>query len=325
MAALALAGGAVSLGTRTLGARLQARETRAASAFPALGRLVPVGAGVIHAETILPGGSGQSPGHGRDVVLIHGASGNTRDFTFALGGALAARGYRVTAFDRPGLGWSSDMGLAGLAPAGQARAIAEAARTLGIRAPIVLGQSYGASVALAWGLDAAEILRPSALVLVSGAALPWEGGLGLRYDLLSSRLGLAAALPLATAFTTQTRIAREIAAIFAPEPVPPGYGAHIGAELTLRRAVMRVNLLQVARLKLHLQTMAPRYPDLHLPVEMVHGTADGIVPPQIHAAPLLGILPDATLDMIEGAGHMPHHTRADRVIAAIARAAGRSA
>lgn len=330
MAALAIAGGAVSLGTRTLGARLYAREAEAAAAFPAMGQLVPVETGVIHAEMILPvpsgapSPSGPALGHGRDVVLIHGASGNTRDFTFALGGALAAVGYRVTAFDRPGLGWSSDMGLAGIPPAGQARAIAQAARSLGITAPIVLGQSYGASVALAWALDAGDILQPSALVLVSGASLPWEGGLGMRYDLLSSRIGLAAALPLATAFTTQSRIAREIAAIFAPEPVPPGYAAHIGAELTLRRAVMRVNLLQVARLKPHLQAMAPRYPDLRMPVEMVHGTADMIVPPQIHAAPLLQILPGAALDMIDGAGHMPHHTRPDRVIAAIARAANRS-
>ena len=319
MATLALAGGA--LGAHKLGTRLAAREAEAAASFPALGQMVAVGRGVVHAEMVLPAPAGA----GRDVVLIHGASGNTRDFTFALSGALAQTGYRVTAFDRPGLGWSSDLGPEGLSPAGQARAIAQAARTLGITAPIVLGQSYGGSVALAWALEAADILQPSALVVVSGAAMPWEGGLGLRYDLLSSRLGLATAMPLATAFTTEARIAREIAAIFAPEPVPEGYGAYIGAKLTLRRTVMRTNLLQVARLKPHLQAMSQRYPDLALPVEIVHGTADLIVPPQIHAAPLMQALPHGAIDMIDGAGHMPHHTRPDRVIAAIARAATRSA
>ncbi|MFT4149523.1 MAG: alpha/beta hydrolase [Paracoccaceae bacterium] len=308
LAALAF-GGAFSVA-----ARAAARESEAATAFPAMGQLVPVGRGHVHAHM---------QGQGRDLVLIHGASGNTRDFTFRLAGELA-RDFRVTAFDRPGLGWSTDLGDDGIDPAAQARALAQAARDLGIERPVVLGQSYGGAVALAWGLEAADILPPAALVLVSAAAMPWEGGLGLRYDFLSSRLGLATALPLAAAFVNDTIITREIEGIFAPEPVPEGYGTYIGAGLSLRRAVMRANLLQVAGLKPHLHRMALRYPDLSIPVEMVHGTADAIVPPQIHAHPLLRLLPDARLDMIEGAGHMPHHTRPDRVAAAILRATGRS-
>lgn len=308
MAAIALGG---SLG---IAARAAAREANAADAYPARGQLVPVGGGVIHAETV---------GSGRDVVLIHGASGNTRDFTFRLAGELA-QSYRVTAFDRPGLGWSTDLGGDGISPAAQARAIALAARELGIERPIVLGQSYGGAVALGWALEAAQVLPPSALVLVSAAAMPWEGGLGLRYDLLSSRLGLATALPLAIAFMPDSVIAREIEAIFAPEPVPAGYAEHIGAVLTLRRSVMRANLLQVAGLKPHLQQMALHYPNLSLPVEMVHGTADTIVPAHVHADPLMRLLPNGALDLIDGAGHMPHHTREDRVVAAIGRAAARS-
>lgn len=310
IAAIALAGGAVGIT-----ARASAREAAAARAYPAAGQLVPVGAGVVHAEQL---------GEGPDLVLIHGASGNTRDFNRGLA-PLLARDFRVTIFDRPGLGWSSDLGAKGVDPAAQARTLATAAATLGVTSPIVLGQSYGGAVALAWALEAADILPPSALVLVSAAAMPWEGGLGFRYDMLSSRLGLATALPLAAALVPQRLIEQEIAGIFAPEPVPEGYAAHIGAELTLRRAVMRANLLQVAGLKPHLARMSVNYPQLTLPVEMVHGTADQIVPPAIHAEPAARLLAGAALDMIEGAGHMPHHTRPDRVVAAIARAAVRAA
>lgn len=64
IAALALAGGAFSIG-----ARAAQREAEAQSAYPAAGLLVPVGEGLIHAEQF---------GAGRDLVLIHGASGNTR-------------------------------------------------------------------------------------------------------------------------------------------------------------------------------------------------------------------------------------------------------
>jgi pimeloyl-ACP methyl ester carboxylesterase len=310
MASLALAGGALSLANR-----IAAREAGAEAAFPAQGYLIPVGEGRIHAVM---------QGEGRDVVLIHGASGNTRDFTFAFSGQLVAAGFRVTAFDRPGLGWSSNLGNAGISPMAQARAIAEAARELGITSPIILGQSYGGAVTLAWALTAADILPPAALVLVAAAAMPWQGGLGFRYDMLSSRLGLATALPLATAFASEALIAREIEAIFAPEPVPDGYARYIGAELTLRRAAMRANLLQVAGLKPHLQALSPGYGELSLPVEMINGSADLIVPPAIHAEPLVALLPNAALEMIEGAGHMPHHTRSAKVIAAILRAAARS-
>jgi pimeloyl-ACP methyl ester carboxylesterase len=57
-----------------------------------------------------------------------------------------------------------------------------------------------------------------------------------------------------------------------------------------------------------------------LPVELIHGTADTIVPLQIHSGPLSQLLPNATLTVIPGAGHMPHHTHADQVIQAIDRA-----
>ena len=67
--------------------------------------------------------------------------------------------------------------------------------------------------------------------------------------------------------------------------------------------------------------MEPRYPTLTLPVELIHGTADTIVPLHIHSDPLSQRLPDATLTVIDGAGHMPHHAHAEQVIAAIDRAA----
>ena len=56
-------------------------------------------------------------------------------------------------------------------------------------------------------------------------------------------------------------------------------------------------------------------------MELIHGTADTIVPLTIHSGPLSGLLPNVRLTVIDGAGHMPHHAHADTVIAAINRAA----
>ena len=70
--------------------------------------------------------------------------------------------------------------------------------------------------------------------------------------------------------------------------------------------------------------MAPRYGTLTLPVEIVHGTADRVVPIDVHAEVLLQQVPSAHLTRLEGVGHMPHHAAPEAVVAAIDRAARRA-
>ena len=58
-----------------------------------------------------------------------------------------------------------------------------------------------------------------------------------------------------------------------------------------------------------------------MPFELIHGTADKTVFATVHSIPLSKILPDARLTLVEGAGHMPHHSHPDIVVAAITRLA----
>jgi pimeloyl-ACP methyl ester carboxylesterase len=288
------------------------REAEAARRYPPTGRFVTVAGKRVHLQT---------EGRGQDVVLIHGASGNLRDFTFGLMPRLARR-YRVTAFDRPGLGWSDDLGAEGVSPFAQAAALRAAAAEAGVRRPVVVGQSYGGAVAMAWAL--ADPAGTGAVVSVAGATMPWPGGLGSFYAITGSDLGAATVVPLITAFTSDRRAEEAVRGIFAPEAVPPGYLDHVGAGLTLRREALVVNSRQVNGLKPFVQAMSEAYPRLRLPVEAVHGTADRIVPLRTHSEPMVRLLPDARLTVLEGAGHMPHHTRMDAVIAAVDRAAARA-
>lgn len=293
--------------------RATEREARAEARYPPTGRLIEVAGRTVHAD---------QRGSGPDVVLIHGASGNTRDFTFALADVLA-REFRVTAFDRPGLGWSDPAGEAGISPLVQAEILRAAAAEMGIRRPVVVGHSYGGAVAMAWALG--DPAGTGAVVSLAGATMPWPGGLGPWYTLASSDLGGATVIPLISAFVPERRAGSAIATIFAPDPVPEGYADYVGAGLTLRRETLRTNARQVNGLKPYLQRMSAAYPDLALPVEIVHGTADEIVPHKVHAGPMADLLPDARLTLIEDAGHMIHHSRPDAVIAAIRRAATRAA
>lgn len=289
--------------------RAEQREAQAEAAYPPTGQFVTVKGARIHADV---------QGAGPDLVLIHGASGNSRDFTFDLVERLKGD-FRVISFDRPGMGWSDSLPGTDISPLAQADALIQAAEALGVQDPIVLGHSYGGAVAMSWALRA----QPKALVIVSGATMPFPGELGLWYSLTSSALGGATVVPLITAFAPENRVETALENIFAPQAAPEGYDAYIGAGLTLRRRALRVNGRQVNNLKPHLLLMEPHYPRLTLPVEIIHGTADTTVPMKIHAVPLSQRLPNAHLTVLDGVGHMPHHTNPDEIVAAIHRAARR--
>lgn len=293
--------------------RASSREAEAEAAYPPLGRFVEVGGLPVHVHV---------SGRGPDLVLIHGASGNLRDFTFDLVRRLEGE-FRVIAFDRPGLGWSAPLpGAANDSPAAQAAHLRAAARALGVERPVVLGHSYGAAVALAWALEAPG--ETAALVLLSGATMPWPGELSPLYRIAASPAGEATMVPLLAAFAPRTRVETLVRRTFAPQSPPPGYGDYIGAGLALRRATLRANLRQVNALKPHLEAMAGAYPGLTLPVEILHGSDDRIVPAEVHAGPLAALLPAAELTLLPGIGHMPHHADPEAVVAAIRRAAARA-
>ena len=287
------------------------RETRAEQRHPPLGDIVDIDGHGMHAVV---------QGEGQDVVLIHGSSGSVRDFTFALMPELAKR-YRVTAVDRPGLGFSSAHS-EGTLIAVQAELIRRTAEKLGARNPIVLGQSYGAAVALAWAVERPESL--AALVSVSGPSHPWDTGLSRYYRITSHPLGQALLIPLITAFVTPARVRAELESVFAPQSAPDDYGDHFGTGLTLRRASLRANAAQRRDLHSQIEKLYPNYNTLSLPIEIVHGQEDTTVSAELHATRLANDAPNAHLTLLPGVGHMPHHVAVAEVVAAVDRAAARA-
>lgn len=289
--------------------RANVRDAAALAAFPPSGQFLTLDGLRLHYEM-----AGQGP----DLVLIHGASGSLRDMTFALRDQLTDR-YRVTVLDRPGLGHSDP--LPDMSLRAQALHIAAGLAQLGVRDPVVMGQSYGGAVALAWALEGRAQVTPRALVLVGSPSLPWPGKLGLWYRVTSTALGRALAIPPVAAFVPDTYVRQAMDSVFEPDRVPTGYDDWLGTPMILRRAALTANTAQINALRAELVTMEAGYPTLTLPVELVHGTADTVVPLHIHSMPLSQLLPYARLTVIDGAGHMPHHSHRQTVIDAINRAA----
>jgi pimeloyl-ACP methyl ester carboxylesterase len=315
---IALAASAVA-GCGWVDSRADRREATALATYPPEGRFIDVGGGRrVHAVV---------RGSGPDLVLIHGASGNTRDFTQGLVDHLSDR-YRVIVFDRPGLGYTDRAApryerrfeTAAETPIEQARMLSAAADVLGAHRPIVLGHSYGGAVALAWGIEH----DPAALVIVSGATQPWPGELGPIYDINSSSVGGVTVVPLISAFVTEERAKPIIDVIFAPQSPPENYADAVGLELTVRRSSLRANARQLNSLKAHVTEMAPRYGTIDAPLEIVHGSADEIVPPDVHSVVLAEQIEGANLVLLDGIGHMPHHVAPEALAAAVDRAAYRA-
>lgn len=288
------------------------RETQAVRDFPPEGQFLEVDGTQVHAVVM---------GSGPDLVLVHGASGNTRDMTFSLAPQLAER-YRVLVFDRPGLGYTERLNDSGATLTQQATLLRAAARQLGAEKPILMGQSYGGAVALAWAAHYPGDV--AALVPVSAPSNPWESGLGTFYSVTSSWWGQALVVPLITAFVPHSVVESTIAAVFAPQDVPDGYAEAFGAPLTLRRVSLRANADQRANILSEIEGLVPLYNQITAPTEIVHGTADTTVGLEIHSAKLVNQIDGATLTRLPGIGHMAHQVAQDAVIAAIDRAAARA-
>lgn len=294
------------------------REARWESSFPPQGKILNVQGRDLHVVV---------EGEGPDLILIHGAGGSTRDMTSSLGKILSSR-YRVFTVDRPGFGWSdrADAAYHGAlaqgfeTPVEQAALLSEAVQKLGATKPIVVGHSYGGAVAMAWALD-----QPAAgVVIISGATMPWPGDVDITYRALASKPGAAVGAPLVTAFIPDSYVLETLEGIFDPQEPPGNYVNRAAVPLALRTGTLRANAQQVNGLRPEIVQMSRRYSEITMPIEILHGTADKTVYPEVHAEPLHAILPNSELTLLNGIGHMPHHVATEEVIAAIDRAAKRA-
>lgn len=288
------------------GCAARGEESSAASAYPPIGEFIDVDGMRMHYLEV---------GEGPPLVLIHGANGNIRDWTFSMVRRLTNR-YRVIAIDRPGHGYSDRAPENGASPMVQAAVMAKTARALGADRAIIAGHSWGGAVATAWALQEPDQVAGAAVL--AGATYPWGGDGGTLYSLGAGVLGgiVGAA---ARIYVTGDRRVSLVGDVFAPNEIPAGYADYIGIELALRPDTFRWNAEDIDELDDNLRLQAPRYGELAMPIEVMHGTADNTVYDHIHSVPLSRDAQRATLTLFPGVGHMLHHVREEEVVAGIDR------
>lgn len=291
----------------------RARAHHAEAENPPIGRFVEVDGVRLHYV---------DRGAGRPVVLLHGNGAMVQDWMASGVLDAAAAGYRVIAFDRPGFGHSERPRTTVWTPAAQAALIHKALAQIGVERPIVVGHSWATLVALAMALDfPGEV---AALVLMSGYYYPT-----VRLD---APVMAVPAVPLLGDVIRMTlspvvgRLATPLMkqAIFAPLPVPDSFDG-FPMEMSLRPSQIRATAADTAMMIPAAAALSARYGELALPIVLIAGDGDTIAFFDNHSGRLHGALPGSDLRTVEGAGHMFHYTAPEAVIAAIDRAAERSA
>lgn len=281
-------------------------------AHPPSGTLIDGGDAMVHiVEQGAP--SADQP----SLLFVHGASSNHREFIIAMGDRLSAQfGPSVHALfpDRPGQGHSERFA-GDHSPRVQADRLIAAARATGATRLVVVGHSWGGSVAAQMAVHHSDIVEGT--VFVAPASHPWPGGVDWFY-------GIAARPIVGWLFTRLVslpagwfQVQSGVDGVFAPEASRPGYAERLVPRLLLRPSSFRANAEDVYHLKPFVTQEAATYEQIDMPVHIITGDADQVVWPSIHSDGLERDIEGAVQTVIEGGGHMPHQTHPDIVIDAI--------
>ncbi len=254
------------------------------------------------------------------IVLLHGAGSNLEDMHLALGERLAVR-RRVILVDRPGLGFSARKAGEGSSPAFQAAVLRELLDRLGVDRAILVGHSWGGTLALAFALDHPE--RVVGLVLIAPPTHPGFWRITKLNSLLATPVGWLFAHTLAFPFGA-VLIGAGSRTAFLPQSLPHRYVKRSAAMLVLRPATLLANWADVGRLEAFLAQQAERYGALAAPTIVLAGDRDPLVPPERHGVKLAAASPSVKLTVLPGFGHMLHHAAADEIVAAVEEVAAES-
>lgn len=238
------------------------------------------------------------------VVLLHGNGSMIQDFTISGLVDLLARSNRVVCFDRPGFGYSQRPRLRIWSAAAQAALLMKALDQLGVRDPVVLGHSWGASVAIALGVRKDCPIR--GLVLASGYYFPTS-----RFGVWLMSVPAIPVLGDLVSYTVAPIISWVILPgalrkIFAPRSVPPTFRNEFPASLVLRPTQLRAAAEESALLIPTAAQFQPYYSTMHDQVQIFHGLEDQVIEHK-QARDLHQALPRSDLHLISNAGHMVTH------------------
>lgn len=297
-------GAAAALALATLHVQRRIREAQRAN--PPRGHMVHVLGTTLHCTE-------HGPADAQPLVLLHGSGLMGREM--ALSGLVeqAAARYRVIVFDRPGHGHSPLTTAGGACtPERQADLLLAALRRMEVDDPIVLGHSWGATVAMALGLNHPHAVR--ALVLLGGYWYPSP-----RADVAWRSVPALPLLGTLLSHTLAPLVARAVWPLvmrraFAPAAVPAAFAESYPTWLSLRPRQLQASGVEAALMIPAARRLSARYAGLRVPVVIAAGADDHELSTRWHSLRLHKAIPGSMLRIVGGAGHMLHHDAPELVL-----------
>jgi pimeloyl-ACP methyl ester carboxylesterase len=252
-------------------------------------------------------------GAGRVVVLIHGNAGSVDDFDFESLGLLC-RDYRVIAVDRPGHGKSARPSDADANLRYQTGLLHETLSRLGVTHPVLVGHSWGGSLALAYAVEYPTEL--SAIVLLAPAAYSDGGPDQFMRAVLKTPIVGDVSLTMGRVIFGQHQLKKELQKAFYPESVPEEYLRQASASW-LRHKQLRAILEDEYSLDRDLEKVSRHYSEISIPVVIVTGDHDKVVSAKQNAYRLKTSITHSQLIELKNTGHQVPQTHPESIFNAV--------
>jgi pimeloyl-ACP methyl ester carboxylesterase len=239
-------------------------------------------------------------GAGPTIVLIHGNAGNVDDFSYRAIRVLCTD-YKIVAVDRPGHGKSDRLNEKPEQLESQAALLHETLTSLGIKRPILIGHSWGASLALAYAVHYQDDIASMVLLAPAAYAEKEESWWWMSTFVKPPVIG-DVTLGLGRLFFAKSMLKKELKHAFYPQDVPEDYLKSATASW-LGHKQLRAYLEDEWKLNESLKKLSHHYSEIHVPVVIVTGDADKICPPQENAYPLKAAIRNSQLVELKHMGH----------------------
>lgn len=256
-------------------------------------------------------------GNGRPVVFFHGSGGYLQHFTLSpLFDAITAN-YQAIFFDRPGLGYSEKPANEAPTLAVQARLLHGALQELGVTRPILVGQSRGGSVALAYALAYPDDV--AGIVLVGTPPYPRERHEDY-FDVIA-RMPVVGDLTLKTVYVpvghylVAPSILEQRVKGFSPLTDVPTTFYDLTLEIGLRPTHLKASAVENNIIPLELEALSQRLGEIAVPVTIIAGALDT---PVIEQAAWMDVdIPYSEQVVIKDAEHFLWYAYPDVVVTAV--------
>ncbi len=240
-------------------------------------------------------------GEGPALLLLHGTGAATHSWRDLL--PLLARTHRVIAPDLPGHGFTARPAGFPMTMEGMGEGLRDLLGALGEHAHAIIGHSAGAAIALRMHLNG--LAAPRALIAINGALAPFPGAFG----------GVAhhvTRLFFLNPFVVGM-FARRAAQPGAVERLMRSTGSRIDAEgLAHYAALLRTDAQIAGALSMmahwDLAALDRDLDKVRAPLTLIVGENDRAIPPAVAEA-VRARLPQASIEILHGLGHLAHEER----------------